>query len=393
MTAATGSLAAVGVDLAMPPRPSRGLERRRWRWGLYWGAWTLVACLFTMPLLAQAVAGAPVAWSLVVSELLRWYLWGLVAPLGWWLARRAPIDRGRLVSSVTINVLGGLGITLLYTVLDLLKREAVTAAFTALATGDAAWGGFEWPRLVYWGLEYHLLTYFCIVAVIHAFLFYDKLRERELKSSRLEAQLALAHLEVLKMQLHPHFLFNTLNAVSALMHRDVDAADKMIAKLSDLLRVSLVKDDRHLVPLRDELDLLDRYLAIEKIRFRDRLRVEIDVDPECLDAQVPRLILQPLVENAIKHGISMRSAAGLVAIHGRRRGDRITLAVADDGPGLAFGQPPKREGVGLANTKERLEQLYENEHRFALERAEAGGLEVQLEFPFETTPRLGSATP
>ncbi|MCG8458675.1 MAG: histidine kinase, partial [Holophagales bacterium] len=236
------------------------------------------------------------------------------------------------------------------------------------------------------GLEYNLVVYFGIMATIQAFLYHTRFRRRELKASRLEAQLAMARLEVLKMQLHPHFPFNTLNAISALMHRDVHAADRMITLLSDLLRLSLDKDDRHQVPLGNELEFLERYLAIEKIRFRDRLVVRMDIDPSCLEAQVPRLILQPLVENSIRHGIAVHSAASLVAVRARRKGNRLDLSVSDDGPGMSSGKP-SREGVGLANTRARLEQLYGDDHRFALERAETGGLRVHMEIPFEEAPR------
>ncbi|MEM1202979.1 MAG: histidine kinase [Acidobacteriota bacterium] len=372
--------------------PSPDLSRRRSRWGLYLGGWTVVGLLFASPLVIGPLARMdPVPWSQVASEFIRWYLWGALAPAIYWIAQRFPITRRRILLALVINLILGLGVTFVYTILDLLKREVINTVLTAVATQRF---GFtfakNWLELILWEVEYHLLAYFCIMAVIHAFLYYDKFRERELKSTRLEGQLALARLEVLKMQLHPHFLFNTLNAISALMHRDVDAADRMIALLSDLLRLSLDKDDRHQVPLKNELEFLDRYLAIEKIRFRDRLAVEMDVESPCLSAQVPRLILQPLVENSIRHGIAVRSASGRVAIRARRKGNRLDLSVSDDGPGLD-GVAPRREGVGLANTRARLEQLYGTQHRFELRRADAGGLQVYMEIPFEEEPRLGAA--
>ncbi|MEM8997028.1 MAG: histidine kinase [Acidobacteriota bacterium] len=364
--------------------------RRRWRLLIYFAGWTLVGLLFATWLVINPSAGA-IPWSLVISEMLRWYLWALLAPIMWWLAQRFPLERPQLWSRLAINLMAGFGVTLIYVFLDLLKREAINTAFTYWRSGDFR---FTMPRdgqAIFWGVEYSLLTYFCIIAAIHAYLYYEKYRDRELKSSRLEAQLALARLEVLKMQLHPHFLFNTLNAISALMHRDVDAADRMIALLSDLLRLSLDKDDRHQVSLRSELQFLERYLAIEKIRFRDRLAVDMDIDPPCLDAQVPRLILQPLVENSIRHGIAVRSASGRVAIRARRKGNRLDLTVADDGPGLVSDGPPQ-EGVGLANTRARLEQLYGLDHRFELvDKSEIGGLSVQMEIPFEKEPRIAAA--
>lgn len=361
--------------------------RRRWRWSLYLVAWTLIGLLFAVPIAVQAVAGGgDIPWSQIIAELFRWYLWAAFTPAIYWQAQLFPLERGRLLPRILINIGLGLALTLLYVVLELVLREVLTAIFRAAQGGHFGISLFQsWPQLIYWGTEYHLLVYFAIGAVVHAFLFYDKLRDRELKGSRLEAQLAMARLEVLKMQLHPHFLFNTLNAISALMHRDVDAADRMITLLADLLRLSLDKDDRHVVPLSNELEFLDRYLAIEKIRFRDRLRVNMDVDSSCLSCQVPRLILQPLVENSVRHGIARRSAAGMVAIRARRKGNRLELCVIDDGPGL----PEKggwREGVGLANSRARLQQLYGDDHRLTLEQAPESGLMVRLELPFEERP-------
>ena len=366
-----------------PPRPLR----RPWRFVLYFAGWALIGLLFaSWPMIDPLTEEVPP--SQVISEVLRWCLWGLLAPIMWWLAQRFPFERQHLVSRLAINLVAGLGITSLFVFLDLIKREVIHTAAKFLHHGELQ---FTTPRdwsALFWGVEYFLLTYFCIVAAIHAYLYYEKYRDRELKSSRLEAQLALARLEVLKMQLHPHFLFNTLNAISALMHRDVDAADRMIALLSDLLRLSLDKDDRHQVPLRAELQFLERYLAIEKIRFRDRLVIDMDIDSPCLEAQVPRLILQPLVENSIRHGIAVRSAAGHVAIKARRKGNRLDLSVSDDGPGLVSGKP-MREGVGLANTRARLEQLYGDDHRFQLvDKSEIGGLGVHMEIPFEKEPRF-----
>lgn len=361
--------------------------RRRGRLGLYIGGWTLVGLLFVAWFVIHPAAQS-VSWSQVVSEMLRWYLWGLLAPAIYWMARRYRLDRRHLVPRLLVNLVFGVGITLVYALLDLLKRELLNAIFKVAAGAPFAFSlQSQWVEMLFWGVEYNLVTYFCIVAAIHAHLYYEQSRDRALQASKLEAQLHLARLDMLKMQLHPHFLFNTLNAISALMHRDVDSADRMVTLLSDLLRQSLEKDDRHQVSLKSELDFLESYLAIEKIRFRDRLRVEIDIEPGCSRVQVPRLILQPLVENAIRHGIAMRSSAGLVAIRARRKGNRMLLSVADDGPGLV-GDAPSREGVGLANTRARLEQLYADEHRIELRRADVGGLEVRLEIPFEHEPRF-----
>ncbi len=365
------------------PGPS-GPQRRRWRWILFLGAWTLIGILFVGPSVVQPIAeGTQIPWSKVSSVLVGWYLWGLLFPLIWLLARRLPFERRSWLRWSLLNLGLGLAVSSLYAVLAFVKTEIIQA----IGTGQLSFATPMVRRHLLAGIAYYVLVYFVIVAVIHAISFYDKYRERELNASRLEGQLALARLQMLKAQLHPHFLFNTLNAISALMHRDVDAADRMITQLSDLLRLSIDQDDRHQVSLGCELDFLDRYLAIEKIRFRDRLAVEKDVEPPCLQAQVPRLILQPLVENAIRHGIAMRSAAGQVTIRASCKGSRLEIVVADDGPGLSVGRG-LREGVGLANTRARLEQLYGNDYRFELVNADGGGLQAVIEIPFETQARL-----
>lgn len=357
------------------------LGRRRWRWSFYAGGWAFVGILFVVPAVARAVArGDVVPWERIFSDLLSWAIWGLLLPPIWWLSRRFPWTREKLAGWLPIHLAGGLLTSILFIVLLELKEDLLAAM---LGSRIARTGVADY---FYGGFELFLLPYFAVVAFVHALGTYQRYRGRALHVSRLETQLAQAHLEMLKMQLRPHFLFNTLNAISALMRRDVEAADRMIALLSDLLRMSLDQDDRHQVSLQDELDFLNRYLAIEQIRFRDRLQVKIDVEPSCMPAQVPRLILQPLVENSIRHGIAMRSAAGRIAVKGRRKGHRLHLEVWDDGPGLSEGTV-LHEGVGLANTRARLEQIYGPEHRFELRNAEVGGLEVHLEIPFEEQPR------
>jgi sensor histidine kinase YesM len=230
-----------------------------------------------------------------------------------------------------------------------------------------------------------LFTYWAILGVIYAFNYYRKYREHELKASHLETQLAQAQLQALKMQLHPHFLFNTLHAISSLMRKDVEAADSMITRLSDLLRLTLETTGVQEVTLRQELEFLERYLEIEQTRFRDRLTVRMEIEPETLDARVPNLILQPLVENAIRHGIAPRSAPGWIEIRATHDDRMLHLQVRDNGPGL----PPDleaemKEGVGLANTRARLEQLYGAAQRFDLNNAAEGGLIVSLTLPFRT---------
>ena len=363
---------------------SSDLKRGRWRFGIYVGGWTLIGLFFVSPIIAQALASqAEIPWAKVLSTFLDWYIWGLLFPLIWWVSDRFPLGRTKLLSRIPIHLACGLVVSLIFVVLMTIKNSFLTG----LGPGEVSFANLHGlSGYLLGGIEVFLLPYFAIVAFLHAVSYYTKYRARQLKTTRLEAQLALAHLDMLKMQLQPHFLFNTLNAISALMHRDVDAADRMISLLSDLLRFSLEKDDRHQVTLQAELEFLNRYLAIEKIRFRDRLTIDVDVDAECMAAQVPRLILQPLVENSIKHGIAMRSAAGHIGIRGRRYGHRLEIQISDDGPGLS-GQAI-REGIGLANTHARLEQIYGSDHRFELRNADVGGVEAHLEIPFEETARI-----
>src|SRR5438445_4160706 len=183
------------------------------------------------------------------------------------------------------------------------------------------------------------------------------------------------------MQLNPHFLFNTLHSISSLMHKDIEAADKMITRLSDLLRAALQGAGTQEVSLREELALLQLYLAIEQIRFGNRLTVKMDVGPDTLDAQVPNLILQPLVENAIRHGIELQARPGFIELRAERHDGILSVVVSDDGAGLSE-KGRIREGAGLSNTRARLRELYGAEHRFELLPRESGGVRVELSIPF-----------
>jgi signal transduction histidine kinase len=370
------------------PSPAAGpavSSRRRSggaRWGLLFVAWTLIGLMFVAPTYLQFVAdGMLLPWSRLFSELTNWYLWALLFPVILWVARRFPFELPVWKSRVALHLSVGAVISAVYALVLLVKRYLIIA----IATGD--WR----PHLLEMGIGYlfggvqiYLLIYLAILAVVHAFDYYRKLQQRELKSTRLEAKLAQAQLQVLRMQLHPHFLFNTLNAISALMHKDVDAADRMIALLSDFLRLSLDNAGQQEVTLKTELEFLERYVEIERTRFGDRLSVSIDVDPRLLDAKVPNLILQPLVENSIRHGTSRRAAAGHVWVDARLlAGNRVGIKVRDDGPGVPPGQlDALRQGVGLSNTRARIEQLYASAGSMELANGEHGGFVVSLVLPY-----------
>ena len=228
---------------------------------------------------------------------------------------------------------------------------------------------------------------FCAIVVLHhAVVYYRVSRDRALRASQLETRLAQTQLQMLRMQLQPHFLFNTLHSISALMHKDVRRADSMIVALSDLLRMSLQNIGAQEVPLQSELDFLQRYLEIMSLRFGDRLRLSLDVDPETRDARVPNLFLQPLVENSFRHGFG-DLGQGSIAITVRRDGDMLHCEVADDGRGLRTGH---KEGVGLASTRQRLAHLYGDRQVFSLHGAPGEGVRVSMAIPFHPYERAAA---
>ena len=234
-------------------------------------------------------------------------------------------------------------------------------------------------------------VYALLLLLHHSVNYYKRFREGELRASHLETRLARAQLQALKMQLHPHFLFNTLHSISALVHKDPEAADRMIARLGDFLRLTLENSGAQEVTLEKELAFLRCYLEIERIRFHDRLTTRVDVDPRALDSLVPNLILQPIVENAIRHGVAPRSTPGHVEILAKQNDGTLRIEVKDNGPGLPPNQSGiqgsrEGQGVGLANTRARLEQLYGTAHRFELTNGARGGLVVTLEIPSTQQP-------
>jgi sensor histidine kinase YesM len=300
-----------------------------------------------------------------------WYLWGLLAPGIIWLARRVPLEREHWARSSTIHLIAGIGVALLKWWLDNLFRHYILGLPVGL------------PLILVF--QSNLLTYSILVTATQGYLYYRRYRQGELRSAELTAQLAQAELQALRMQLHPHFLFNTLNSIATLIHKDPDAADRMTARLSDLLRLTLENVGVQEAPLAQELEFLERYLEIERIRFSDRRVVRMDASTYLLDASTPYLILQPLVENAIRHGIAARSSPGCISVRAVRDGDMLVLEVKDDGPGILSAAASKN-GIGISSTRARLEKLYGDAHVFELRNAEGGGLAVKLVFPFRLLP-------
>ena len=326
-------------------------------------------------------------WTLghaVIMETPFFVIWALLLPLVLLALRRVPLQRGRLHRAIPMLLLIGVGITMLHYTIGFLFMGAI---------GHHNWTqpGHTFRAHYLPDLRYSLLpnfaSYLFLFTIIVAWQYYKQLRERELLTSQLSAQLSQAKLQALRMQLNPHFLFNAMNSISMLVRRnDNTQAVRMLAGLSDLLRYVLEDSPADEVPLRDELSFLERYLEIEKVRFQDRLHVDIDAAEETLDAFVPNLLLQPLVENAIRHGVARKVTPGRVEIAARRLGDRLIVQVRDDGPGL--GPSLGGSGVGLANTRSRLEQLYGAEQSFELRAGQPAGAVATLSLPFHTTPAV-----
>jgi signal transduction histidine kinase len=354
-------------------------QNRAGKWLVGFAFWTFLGLSFASQFyISTAKAGLDVSWKQAVSYALGdWYVFALLSIPVSALARRFRFETGKWTRSLTVHVLGSVVFSLAYMVL----RAGVGSWQSGAGFNDA----FR-PLLVKtW--HFNFLIYWVIVAVSQAFDYYRRYRERELHASELEKHLVQAKLQALQMQLNPHFLFNTLHSISSLMHKDVEAADRMIMRLSDLLRAALDSADTQEVSLRKELELLQLYLGIEQIRFGDRLSVKMDVDAEALEARVPNLILQPLVENAIRHGIEPRARPGRIELHARRNAGALTLQVCDNGNGMPAPKPA-REGVGLSNTRARLRELYGEAHSFELRGRPEGGLQVVMTIPYRTEDEL-----
>jgi two-component system LytT family sensor kinase len=360
------------------------MARRRWvKWLLILLCWTLFGLFFVSQyFIRQNYYGRSFEWGHYLAVYLgSAYLWAALTPFIIYLTRRFPIQQGRWLRGILTHLFLGAAFSLVE-LLDFVLvspliglpplRETFFSSYTAAFVID-----FHWD----------LLTYWAIVGLVHAFDYYRKYQDRELKASQLQTQLARAQLSALKMQLHPHFLFNTLNAVVVLVRKNNNqAAVDMLTGLSELLRYTLESISTQEVTLRQELAFLERYLDIEQVRFNDRMRVVMKIDEGALDALVPNLILQPLVENAIRHGIGRRASAGLVEISADRENGMLKLRVRDDGPGLPQGwTDADGKGIGISNTRARLEHLYGKAQGFDLRNDSAGGAVATLTLPFKLT--------
>lgn len=352
---------------------------RNWsRWTLFLAFWTIVGLAFASQFyLASARAGWSVTWEqALLSSLGDWYVFALLSVPAIKLARTFPFQRQKWLAVAVIHILGSILLSACYIVIRAWLAHLYSLTTPAPVTFARAFG----PLLAK-PFQYYLWVFWVIMAVSHAFDYYQKYHDRELRASELEKSLAQAKLRALQSQLNPHFLFNTLHTISALMHKDVDAADRMIMKLSELLRLALDNTDTHEVPLSQELDFLKRYLEIEQTRFKQRLAVQMEIAPETLAAEVPNLVLQPLVENAIRHGIERHARPGKIVLRAMRQNGDLRLEVQDNGAGLPEGGLT-REGIGLSNTRDRLQQLYGAAQKFELQNVESGGLLARVTIPF-----------
>jgi len=318
---------------------------------------------------------------LLALNLAYWYIPALLAPVIMTWGTSESLGRRRWPVQVLVHVAGALTYSVVHTAIMMALRAALMAE-TGLPKNYSSWWTYSLAQYLT-QLDWLLMTYLFLIGLAHALAYRRESEARALNSAQLETRLVEAQLQALQRQLHPHFLFNTLNTISGLIRTDPEAADVMIDRLGDLLRMTLHTSGVQEVPLKDELDVLQKYLDIEQTRFGNRLRVTMNIEPDTLDAKVPNLLLQPLVENAIRHGIAPNARPGWIAIDSELTGSQLTIHIRDSGNGL----PPDRlmalnRGVGLENTRGRLEHLYPSAFQFTFSNIERGFC-VTVRIPFQ----------
>jgi two-component system, LytTR family, sensor kinase len=376
-------------------------ERSGWlaRAAIIVGGWTLFGLFFaSQSYMGQVFRGREASWG---PALLVWmacaFCWAVLTPGMLYMARRFPLRREGWPRTLAAHLLAALLFSPVALAIYVGVRRLLAFVEPAVAPQVPSF-----KHLLVAEFHASVITYGAVVCLAFTADYYRRYRERDLRAAQLESQLAQAQLDALRKQLQPHFLFNTLNTVSILIDEDTRAAREMLVRLSDLLRATLERGRAHEVTLRQELEFIEGYLEIERTRFQDRLTVTVEADPQTLDARVPDLILQPIVENAIRHGVAPRATAGRVGIRAERRNGSLRLRVQDDGCGLpkpAAANNPNGAGaadrsnaangggVGISNTRARLAQLYGAEHSFEMRDAEGGGLCVEITIPFRPTLR------
>jgi signal transduction histidine kinase len=370
MSSPTTGLAGAPASGAIPLLPGR----QPIAWIAVVAGWTLVGLGYFVSLAVEAAGTgtAPVSWiRLLALGVGTGWIWAALTPVVLRLTLSASFLPGRRAQGILLYAFTGA---------SFFCASGVLEWVLGLATGTRTREQF-WATLVTESLETRLLAFLAIVALSWSTRYFALYRTRHLHASDLETRLAKTHLQVLKMQLQPHFLFNTLNAIAELVHTDPEAADQMITRLGRLLRLSLDQASHQVVPLRQEADFLRVYIEIEQVRFLDRLQVVWDLAPDTLDAAVPTLLWQPVIENAIRHGVTPLAGRGRIVIASNREGEDLVLEIRDNGLGLPPGGA-LREGVGLRNIRERVNQLYGDRGRFTLAPAPGGGTLATLRLPF-----------
>lgn len=358
---------------------------------LFWGIWLVPALIFAGLFHARTVQTGQES-SLVVwifGQSIFWYTWAVLAPLIIRLGRRFRVDRGPWLFHILLHMVVASALAAV---------QSLVAVFGSIAVhGEpTTWEYFTGQAVpfLYWRGPWGILVYWFILGVAYAMDYSASLKERELAASRLEAQVSRARLEALQRQLEPHFLFNTLNSISVLMKKGATSeANEMLEDLSELLRYVLSERKSSLVPLSDELQIVRRYTEIERVRFGDKLEFDFDIPDDVRDVPVPSFILQQLVENAIRHGVSRKSGAGHVKVRAEAIGGNLTIVVSDDGVGLdGATSDASRDRTGLRNARERLEHIYGKDHQLELTGNPEGGVLATLRIPLNP-PRIPSELP
>jgi len=381
----------------MPSFRSSSVSASAW-WGLLIGAWLLLGVICSVQMYAfQGPDANRTLAELLVYTVPTWGPWALATPGIVWLGRRFALERETWYRSLPVHLLAGLAATAAH-----LGFFAFWTLQAAPSPPNVAWTDFTIGLLGSEWVFVNLFVFGLILGGQQAVRYARQARDRTLEASRLEAQLQEARFKALKMQLHPHFLFNTINAISTLvLKKDTERATAMLDRLSTFLRMALEERDAQTVPFARELAFADAYLSIERVRFSDRLSVVTQVDDDVRSAEVPHLILQPLVENAVRHGIAPLDKPGTLRIEATRIGRRLRLVVEDDGVGLSdhtgtkagtngrSDAPSNDAGLGLAMTRDRLQAAYGPNHSFRVMPRDEGGVRVVVDLPIEAASPNG----
>lgn len=346
------------------------------KWVVVLGVFTGLAVYFLLSRVMVLISkGLTVDWPSQLLDTSGWFIWALITPIILKLSARYPLNRKHFLKHFTIHFFG-CGLAWFFATI------AMICVRWGANVGQISFSQLFFAGLVRSPFSFDILCYGTIMAVESSVRYYRRVEKNKIRSAKLSSQLGRARLQALKMQLHPHFLFNALNSLSELMQEDPAAAEHMIENLEKFLQLTMKSNHVLEIPFEEELEFLKCYLAIEHVRFQNRLNIKMEIEPQILKVPVPNLVLQPLVENAIRHGIAPRKTAGQIEIKASRKNGMLMVSIQDNGPGLNRSQRRVFQGgLGLSNTRERLSQLYGKDHRFEMINAPEGGLLVTLEIP------------